>query len=223
MLVREKRFEERLVIAFLLSFWVHIALFMPPHKNAHSTRLNFLKPNVVRGSSTVEVYLVKGSTPKKAVQPVAEQVKKTAPQIVNVPVKRSVTTIRPASQIVQNKAEGLSAYTQKKEIRPGNAPVNAIPNPRTDPGAISKEIASLLINQPPAYPTLARLKGWDGTVIVLVSVSSDGGVTKTEVTVSSGHSVLDESAITAVRKWRFKNVDTEMQVRVPIKFILTKE
>lgn len=59
-------------------------------------------------------------------------------------------------------------------------------------------------NPPPAYPGLARLRGWQGSVTLFVDVDAEGRVTGAIVAVSSGHACLDDAAVEAVNKWRFR-------------------
>jgi len=80
-------------------------------------------------------------------------------------------------------------------------------------------------NPPPDYPALARRRGWQGTVLVLVRVRADGSVAAARVKTSCGYHLLDRSALSAVRGWRFapgtrdgRPVATE--VIVPIHFEL---
>jgi len=56
----------------------------------------------------------------------------------------------------------------------------------------------------PKYPRLARARGWEGVVEVRITVAADGSVTDAQVETSSGHTLLDDSALEAVRQWRFK-------------------
>ena len=63
--------------------------------------------------------------------------------------------------------------------------------------------ADYLNNPRPAYPMLARRMGYHGKVILNVEVLSEGAVGQVTVYSSSGHEVLDNSALQAVRNWRF--------------------
>lgn len=58
-------------------------------------------------------------------------------------------------------------------------------------------------NKPPSYPEEAARVGAQGTVGLLVQVSSKGVPTKVTVAGSSGTPSLDREARNAVRKWRF--------------------
>lgn len=80
-------------------------------------------------------------------------------------------------------------------------------------------------NPKPDYPTIAKSRGWQGKVLLRVKVSAQGLSDDVTVEQSSGHEILDESAVEAVRKWRFipaKRGETPVasSVIVPIVFTL---
>jgi protein TonB len=82
-------------------------------------------------------------------------------------------------------------------------------------------------NPKPRYPRLARLRGWQGRVVLRVTVTPEGVPTAVTVEASSGFLALDRAAVKAVRAWRFRPArfagsavaDT---VRVPIRFELAQ-
>lgn len=59
-------------------------------------------------------------------------------------------------------------------------------------------------NRPPVYPREAVLRRDEGTVIVLIQVSSLGLAEGARVLTSSGHHSLDQAAVDAVLTWRFR-------------------
>lgn len=76
---------------------------------------------------------------------------------------------------------------------------------------------------PPAYPRMAERRGWTGTVVLLIDVAADGSVTAVRIESSSGHSILDDAAVAAVRTWRFRpgtlgGQKSALVVRRPISF-----
>jgi len=80
-------------------------------------------------------------------------------------------------------------------------------------------------NPKPTYPQEAREKGYEGEVILRVEVLPNGRVGQIEVKNSSGYELLDRSALTAVRQWKFvpaKKGETPIPlwVNIPIKFQL---
>ncbi|MGR8933554.1 MAG: energy transducer TonB [Gammaproteobacteria bacterium] len=63
--------------------------------------------------------------------------------------------------------------------------------------------ANYRFNPKPEYPRLARKRGWQGKVLLKVQVSAQGYSDAVAVHRSSGHEMLDESAVEAVKKWQF--------------------
>lgn len=77
----------------------------------------------------------------------------------------------------------------------------------------------------PVYPAEARSLGYEGTTLLTVEVLSSGRVGQVLVKKSSGHAVLDRSALRAVRSWRFepariRRIPKTMTVDIPIRFSL---
>ena len=92
--------------------------------------------------------------------------------------------------------------------------------------AIDVEKLNYLEISGPDYPKVARAKGWEGTVVLKALVEKDGHCESAVVEKSSGHKVLDESAIEAVKRWKFSparmgNESYAAITRVPVQFILT--
>lgn len=82
-------------------------------------------------------------------------------------------------------------------------------------------------NARPAYPPLARLRGYQGVVVLSVEVLADGRAGRVEIKDSAGHDILDRAALEAVRSWRFEPGRKEgravtMSVDVPVRFVLNE-
>ncbi len=80
-------------------------------------------------------------------------------------------------------------------------------------------------NPHPDYPRLARLRGHEGVVLLAVEVLPDGKVGRLRIKSSSGSALLDQSALTSLKKWSFEpgrklGVPVTMWVDVPIRFRL---
>ena len=80
-------------------------------------------------------------------------------------------------------------------------------------------------NARPDYPQLARLRGYQGVVVLLVEVLADGRAGRVEIRSSAGHDILDRAALEAVRTWKFEPGRREgravtMSVEVPVRFVL---
>jgi TonB family protein len=80
-------------------------------------------------------------------------------------------------------------------------------------------------NPKPPYPEEARRKGMEGEVVLRVEVLANGWVGQIEVKRSSGHEILDRSALSIVKQWKFipankENGSIPCWVNIPIKFQL---
>jgi protein TonB len=56
----------------------------------------------------------------------------------------------------------------------------------------------------PRYPESARRRGIEGTVLLKMRITAQGRVENVQVVRSAGYPDLDESAMEAVRRWRFE-------------------
>ncbi|MEZ5504459.1 MAG: energy transducer TonB [Gammaproteobacteria bacterium] len=96
---------------------------------------------------------------------------------------------------------------------PAPQPQPATPAPTAAPAAQPSEVAapvvpprvdaSALNNPKPAYPSMSRRRGEEGTVMLELLVLKDGSVGDIRVKESSGYPRLDRSALEAVRRWRY--------------------
>lgn len=97
-----------------------------------------------------------------------------------------------------------------------------------DSGAVSgSRLPDPVTNPAPIYPRTARLQGWEGTVLVRAWVTPTGGVAAARVAQSSGHGVLDDAALAALRQWRFiparrRERTVASLVEVPVTFKLDR-
>jgi periplasmic protein TonB len=92
--------------------------------------------------------------------------------------------------------------------------------------SITQSWESHLNNPKVIYPKEARRRKQQGSVLLTVSISAAGLPEEIRVKQSSGFQLLDNSALEAVRKWRFipstmGNVDTASEMELPIHFKLT--
>jgi len=78
---------------------------------------------------------------------------------------------------------------------------------------------------PPAYPQAARQKGYEGLVLISVEILENGSPGQLLLKKSSGYEILDQAALSAVRKWKFfPAIKNSVRIRtwgnVPIRFVL---
>jgi protein TonB len=81
--------------------------------------------------------------------------------------------------------------------------------PHNDAFTPANSNAAYLHNPAPVYPMTARRRYWQGTVVLCVYIGADGHVQKVSAQRSSGHDVLDDLALDAVRQWRFGRVELD--------------
>jgi protein TonB len=150
----------------------------------------------------------------------------------------------------KNKIKIEKAFSGVVEIRSVTVPVSATAGPdgseskekakkaQNDAGrqadAVSNTSSSVPIsmaipryrdNTHPVYPWVARMRGYEGVVLLSAEIHADGQVGDLKVKKTSGFAVLDRSALEAVKTWKFepgKRIGTpiSMWVDVPVKFIL---
>ena len=68
----------------------------------------------------------------------------------------------------------------------------------------------------PEYPEIARKMQLRGTVKLKVWIRADGDVTRVEYI--GGHPLLAESAVNAVKKWKFEPASGETTMQIELKF-----
>jgi periplasmic protein TonB len=81
-------------------------------------------------------------------------------------------------------------------------------------------------NPPPGYPAMARQNGYEGVVFVQAEILTDGRVGRTVISKSSGYAILDQTAVSAVKTWKFEpakksGVPYKTWAELPIKFMIS--
>ena len=104
-----------------------------------------------------------------------------------------------------------------------SAPAPTAAAPPTGPRTISASQVAYLSNPAPAYPPRALRAGQQGRVLVFVVIDTAGRPAQVSVSQSSGHALLDEAAVSAVRGWRFRpqtenGMPLAVQVTIPVDF-----
>ncbi|BBL72348.1 hypothetical protein MoryE10_29540 [Methylogaea oryzae] len=168
----------------------------------------------------VEVALV--SQPRLVAQPQPEPPKPPPPKPPEKPLPKKPKPLpRP---VPLKQAEPAPTPEPVAEAPP--PPAAAAPAaPAPAPFQEANYKANYLQNPPPRYPSMARERHWQGEVLVRTRILADGTAGEVRLERSSGHDVLDEAALEAVRQWRFvaakegdKAVDS--WVIIPIDFKL---
>ena len=98
------------------------------------------------------------------------------------------------------------------------------PEPEPEPVRVKKP-ARLIKSERPPYPQAARREGWEGTVVLRITIGTGGDVEQVAIQESSGHPELDESAAQSVKTWQFDPAKVgddpiSSAVDLPVKFDL---
>lgn len=161
----------------------------------HEVAIEFIKPEIEPPPPP--------PPPIEPPKPPPPKVQKAAPPPPALRTPVASENIAPDDIVVQ---ENTEAVVSKEPVVAAEEPTPPAPPPAPvieEPVTVASANAGYLKNPPPEYPARATQMGWSGTVILRVRVSADGTAQNVSVKKSSGHKVLDDSAITAVKKWTF--------------------
>lgn len=208
------------ILVTLLHVWLLTCLMQPVEETTEAVPL------------VMEVSMIAISAPKPEVAPPPKPVppppkkepppKKTKPKPVikkPAPVVQKAPDFAPVEQVEPPPVATTNASS--------NSPVTStsVQTTNTETFTEANFRANYAHNPKPHYPTIAKSRGWQGKVLLRVKVSAEGLSDSVTVEKSSGHEMLDESAVEAVKKWRFipaKRGSTPVasSVIVPIVFTL---
>ncbi|WP_026180344.1 energy transducer TonB [Hahella ganghwensis] len=73
----------------------------------------------------------------------------------------------------------------------------------------------------PDYPRIARKRGWEGEVIIALTIAETGSVVEARIHESSGHGILDRRALETLKQWRLSAAPrAREEILVPVRFEL---
>ena len=163
---------------------------------------------------------------------------KTAPALCRRPMEKTIITEAVASRPVQRETmeTSVSVEPAKGSVAAAAAgrgsSAGEVPWGQRQTGASAQEGYSEAMpryreNRPPAYPGAARQRGYEGDVLIAAEVRADGRIGAVRVKRSSGYASLDDSALEAVRSWRFEparrmGAVVDAWVEIPIRFKLSQ-
>ena len=223
---------KRIILAAIISLGLHGLLF--------SMETEWLAGinSVTSESREITISLAKHPQKKPAIKPSPKQrtrhvlKKETLIKQVKPPdIQKNETSVEPTSKPEPEEPEPAK---ETKEVYFDPAPDMSYIRSSTTvdqkakiPGAqtILEARPIYRINPPPSYPIIARKRGYQGNVVLEVLIDKRGKVLDLVIFSSSGHSILDKTAIASVKKWLFQpgmrgSDKIEMWVRVPIRFKL---
>ena len=129
--------------------------------------------------------------------PVAEPVTAAVSETPSAPPAPVEAVVVPTAPVAAAVAEPDPATLQEHQVV-AQAAV-ARPAAKADYGWLAESLHRRIIELR-HYPSTARLNGWEGKVVLKVSIRHDGQLKDVEVVKSSGYESLDQAAMEAVRR-----------------------
>ena len=237
---------KRYAIAASLSLTVHsIVLFvahepkafaMPVGSQSTSVSLN-LKAVTAPVKTQTALDPKKANTPvQQAFEPITTDkvVKKSPPNKTKKQVSNTLkqSTVKPQ----KTKTHALTKTAPKSEsTREKKQPTNQKQSERTTNQVVNRGVSSepVMIKNPsflsrpraPQYPRMARTRGIEGVALYEIWLDENGRQVKQVLISSSGATLLDKSALDAIKDWKFSphSVDGQTmahRVQIPIRFKL---
>lgn len=146
-------------------------------------------------------------TPTESTPPpeVVAQSTQTEPESVQPPAPKPVAK-PPRPKVAHSKPKPRQTASRPSQASAGQSAASTGQSGEASQAAVdmpASSDAAWLNNKQPEYPRASRKAGHEGTVTLLVTVGADGSAKAVRLHASSGFTRLDESALRAVRAWRF--------------------
>jgi TonB family protein len=118
-------------------------------------------------------------------------------------------------------ADFIEPQETRRVIKTQQTPASLGPSGQTRLAAVGNAKAFVLSAPRPDYPYEARSRHITGSGIAVITVDPNSGLAMDAAMAQSiGDAILDNSTVSAFRRWRFKP-GTPARVRIPITFVLT--
>jgi periplasmic protein TonB len=159
--------------------------------------------------------------PVKRVEP-PPQAAKPPPALRTAPASQNISA---NDIVIQENTEAPKSTAPVVAAPPAPEPPPPAPVVKEEPLVEAKGGVGHLNNPDPEYPDFAADQGWEGSVILRVKVLPNGKPADVKVKKSSGHSVLDDAAVAAAKRWAFTpakrgNTPVEGWATFPVEFKL---
>jgi len=237
-------FMQRLLIALFFALSCHVLLISLPYSSKE------IKP-AVEGDNTIKINLTEAesimpddnhSNISQDIPQKKSSLKQQDTESIKLPVKsilqkQKVVEEAPVEQQSKINPSAVPAIEKKPagekqpltETSPAKTHQAASPVQET----VSKSATQSVVkakplyhrNPEPVYPRIARRRGQQGIVLLLVTVLENGLPGQVTLHKSSGHKLLDVSALKTVKRWHFlagtiNGQPVSMQVLVPVHFVI---
>lgn len=222
------------LLASAVSIALHIGTWLTWQAAPAETTPVQTPPQVIEVALTAPaVKQPPAAAPKPETPPEQAQQQKPAPKKPK-PKAKQKSTPKPASKPAQKPVlspvptppDGTDTSADSAPKPTDTTPTKVAAKPSAPAPLVKAVYSSPSLNNPPThYPRIAQVRQWEGTVILEIRVLANGSAGNVKIARSSGHEVLDDSAVEQVKTWRFipahqgdKTVDDWVRVPVTFKF-----
>lgn len=228
-----------LLLSFALHGWLlraapATAIRAPAGKVALS--LGQLRLSSAEAQQAVEMNAAESQKAEARIPPPTPPKPQVSGKAVEISAK-NIAKKAPPGKAPEPSASGEPAAIAQAETATGKETEDKVSAETAAPAATAPEIGvgedPVLVDrpafasppQPPAYPSLARQRRQQGTVVIEVQLGRRGEQVAREVLRSSGVDSLDRAALAAVEDWRFlpyreNGRPRQSRVQLPIRFTL---
>ena len=137
--------------------------------------------------------------------------------------KKIKNSFSPKKQVLNNIENQI--HSRHKENRFSNKKIQTNSTSQNIKSGAKYKIGTIK-NPHPEYPMIARKKGWQGRLLLNVSVSKNGDVISVNVLKTSGFEILDKTSVETIKIWKFipariggKNVEDNLNIPVSFKLV----
>lgn len=165
-------------------------------------------PDPGRIEQPVPITIVLPQTPPPPLVPIKET---RPPTVAPDPVVKQRIDPLPPSHVESASNDGAppiassTASTSAIEVASGGGTTEGTAEPKVEPAIVRGSRLDYASNPAPAYPRAALIAGFEGTVVLEVTVDENGKPIAVAIATSSGSRELDRAARDQVlRAWRFQ-------------------
>ena len=227
---------KRLLISAILALGVHATLLGMECAWLKQIPVAGPKPGVITislalrqppGPQKSAVHIKPDTPPKKPDRSKTSPQKPKTLQTEPKPPKTIKDSVQPAQAELAKTVNTLMPPAESQQTNSHTTFESIDQNGGNIPAAhVIQKVRPFYLKHPaPKYPRIARIRGYQGNVVLEVLVDRNGNVGDLRVLSSSGYPILDKAAEAAVKNWSFEpgiigKDKVAMWVRIPIRFEL---
>ncbi|MCL9773871.1 energy transducer TonB [Vibrio methylphosphonaticus] len=203
---------------------------VPPNSaetNSAETHSTHRKPVESRPVQKSVTKADSSSVTKNKKQPVKQEdvVHKAPKKTSATPKKSPKEQTKPAPKKSELKEENKETKTSENDSAPTSAQPAIVNQGVSNEPVLRKTPSFTTTPVQPRYPRVARKRGIEGTATYEIWLDESGNQTKQVLVSSSGATILDKTALDAIKQWQFsaytvKGVAVAHRIQIPVRFKL---